>query len=318
MNVLVPLNNLSHLSDYIEAGASEFYIGFYDKTWRERFGKYAELNRLSGYEDANPYDFQEVLSIIPSIKQQEKSIYVTFNSSIYSQEQLSAIKEYFLKLKEVNVDGVIISNMELVRLAKECRINCVASTICGIYNSDIAREYVKVGARRLILPRDLALEEIMAIAKKVPEAEYEVFMMRNGCSFSDANCLGFHRSETCAICGSLAKAKHNLHLKNSDFNSRNKAELNDDLYTENFHQYACGLCSIYDFVRSNIQAAKIVGRSDDWEYVCKDIRYVYENEKIARECTSREEYLEKMIFPEDRHKMCKLGLSCYYPEVRFS
>lgn len=220
-------------------------------------------------------------------------------------------------MKKVDVDGVIVSNMELVELAKRCGIESVASTICGIYNSDIAKMYYEAGAKRLILPRDLSTEEIVEITKNVPEAEYEVFMMRNGCGFSDGYCLGFHRSETCAICGSLAKAGHNLYVKNGNFDSINEAELNDTLFTRNFHKFACGLCSIYDFVKAGITAAKIVGRSDDWEYVCKDIQYVYENEKIARKCESREEYLEKMVFPEDRREMCKLGLSCYYPEVRF-
>ncbi|MDO5520447.1 MAG: U32 family peptidase [bacterium] len=319
MNVLVPLNNLEHLSEYISAGASEFYIGFYDEAWKKKFGEYMDINRLSGFgKEANPYSFKEVLSLIPRIKEQGQMIYVTFNASIYSEEQLGEIKNYFLELKKTRVDGVIVSCMELVLLAKECGINSVASTICGIYNSDLARIYYKAGAKRLILPRDLSTEEVCNIAAAVPEAEYEVFMMRNGCSFSDSNCLGFHRTETCAICGSLAKAGHDLHLRKENFHSVNNAELNDELYTNQFHKYTCGLCSIYDFVKSGISAAKIVGRSDDWEYICKDISYVYENERIAKQCKTREEYLEKMIFPEGRKEMCKLGLSCYYPEVRFS
>lgn len=60
MNVLVPLNNISHIDDYIEAGAKEFYIGFYDEAWWEKFGEYADINRLTGFKkDANPYSFEE-------------------------------------------------------------------------------------------------------------------------------------------------------------------------------------------------------------------------------------------------------------------
>lgn len=73
MNVLVPLNNTEHLSDYIEAGANEFYIGFYDQKWLDKFGDYMDINRLTGFGiSANPYSFTDVLSLIPTITAQGK------------------------------------------------------------------------------------------------------------------------------------------------------------------------------------------------------------------------------------------------------
>ena len=55
---------------YIAAGAGEFYIGFYDNAWWERFGEYADINRMSGFKkDANPYSLEEVGEIIKNVKQ---------------------------------------------------------------------------------------------------------------------------------------------------------------------------------------------------------------------------------------------------------
>lgn len=319
MKVLVPLNTLDHLNDYVEAGAREFYLGFYDNSWTEKFGHYADINRLTGfYKSANPNSFEEILELIPKIRSLNTSVYVTFNSSLYSEEQIQYIRHYFEKLKEVNIDGVIVSCMELVKLAKQLDVPCVASTICGIYNSDIAIEYFNAGAKRLILPRDLNTQEILSIVNNVPDAEFEVFMMRNGCVFSDSNCLGLHRLENCAICANLAGSVHDMYIRNSHESHRNQAQDNDRIYTEEFHKNTCGLCSIYDFVKAGIHAGKIVGRSDDWEYICKDINLVYENEKIAKKCTTREEYFKKMKYPEDKEMMCNNGLTCYYPELRFS
>ncbi|BBF43385.1 collagenase family protease [Lachnospiraceae bacterium KM106-2] len=318
MRVLVPLNNIEHMQDYMDAGAGEFYIGFYDNAWWKEFGEYADINRMSGYKErANPHDFQKVLQIIQEIKKFEKLIYVTFNSSMYSKEQFVYIRKYFQELKKVGVDGVIVSCVELVKIAEEIGLPSVISTISGVYNSDIARFYAKEGAKRIILPRDLSVEEIEKITKEVKEVEYEVFMMRNGCMYSDSNCLGFHRSEKCSVCSSIIQSPNEIKMEKDDFKTRNATELNDMIYLDHFHPNACGLCAIYRFVKMGITACKIVGRSDEWECVCEDIRMVARNVEIAKVCESEEEFFDKMEMPEDRVTRCKLGLSCYYPEMRF-
>jgi len=193
MKVLVPLNNTEHLDDYIHAGASEFYIGFFDKEWEDKFGDFNDINRMSGFrENSNSCDFNMVLAIIEEIKQYGKHLYITFNSSIYSMEQLDYVEKYFKILKEKEVDGVIVSTIELVDLAKRVGIPSVISTIAGVYNSDITKFYKEHGAKRIILPRDLSIDEINQIVNENKDMDFEVFMMRNGCSFSDSHCLGLH------------------------------------------------------------------------------------------------------------------------------
>ncbi len=318
MRALVPLNNVEHIDDYIRCGAGEFYMGFHDEAWTKAFGDFADINRMSGYKKAtNPYTLEEALEIIKHIKAKGKLIYITFNSSIYSEEQYTFLRKYMEILKSVDIDGVIVSSIELVSLAKEVGVPSVVSTIAGVYNREIAKFYAERGAKRIILPRDLSTDEIEQIVKAVPEVEYEVFMMRNGCAFSDANCLGMHRSEMCSICGSLMYAEKELLMEKPDFHNQNAVELNNMIYTNSFHKFACGLCSIYRFVKLGITAGKIVGRSDEWQNICKDIAYMRDNIELAKKCESEAEYLEKMILPEDRQVMCKLGLSCYYPEIRY-
>lgn len=318
MRALVPLNDVAHVDDYIRCGAGEFYMGFHDAAWSEAFGDFADINRMSGYKKTtNPHTLEEVLQIVKDIKAKGKLIYITFNSSIYSQEQYKFLREYMEQFKAVDVDGVIVACIELVSLAKEVGIPSVISTIAGVYNREIARFYAEEGAKRIILPRDLSTEEIEQIVKAVPEVEYEVFMMRNGCAFSDANCLGMHRSEMCSVCGTIMSANTEMIMQKQDFHTQNAVELNNMLYTKAFHKFACGLCSIYRFVKLGITAGKIVGRSDEWQNICRDIEYMKENINIAKTCSSEEEYLEKMIYPEGRNEMCKLGLSCYYPEIRY-
>lgn len=318
MKVLVPLNNLEHATDYIESGAGEFYIGFYDEEWYKEFGEYGDMNRMSGFHSAaNKNSLEDVCKIISDMKQKGVSMYITFNASSYSQKQLQFMKRFMERLKDAKADGVIVTCMELVQIAKQVGIPSVVSTIGGIYNEDIARFYRDLGVSRIILPRDLSLDEIESIVRAVPEVEYEIFMMRNGCIFSDANCLGLHRQEYGSMCSTLCNGKSEIYGTKNDFKSKHDAELNDLIYTGPFHAAACGLCSIYRFVQLGIAAGKIVGRTEEWEKICSDIKMVQRNVEIAKTCSSEEEYLEKMELPENEKQMCKLGLSCYYPEVRF-
>ena len=318
MNILVPLNSAEHLKDYMACGAREFYIGFYDKTWNDTFGEYADINRLTGFKErANPNNFEEMLQVIETIKEQDGIVFVTFNAASYSEQQLYYIRNYFKRLAKTNVDGVIVSCIELVDIAVEEGLTASISTISGIYNSDIARFYYKHGAGRIILPRDLSIDEIKGIKENVPQPEYEVFLMRNGCIFSDSNCLGQHRNELNSFCSCICGSLNEFTKPIKEFKLRHQMELNNILYNQYKLTMACGMCAIYGFFNMGISACKIVGRSDNWESICADIKTVYENIQIASECKSEEEYKKRMIFPNNSKHICKLGLCCYYPEVRF-
>ena len=118
-------------------------------------------------------------------------------SDLYTQE---CVKYFFASLKRAKVDGVIVSIPELIGMAIKHGLEAVASSICGIYNSEIAEFYRDLGATRLILPRELSLDDIAEIKSAVPDVEYEVFLMRNGCLFSDSYCLGLHARQRGAFC----------------------------------------------------------------------------------------------------------------------
>lgn len=306
--------DFSEISDAVEPGIHAPYC--YQTVGR--ICEYADLNQLTGYkENANRNTFDEALKMIEKVKKDHLTIYITFNSSIYSQEQLNYMEKYMQPLQDAGVDGIIVSCAELVKVARKYQLNAIISTIAGVYNSDIAQYYAKLGAKRMILPRDLSIQDIEQIVRTVPEVEYEVFMMRNGCTFSDGNCLGLHRSEKSAICATLSNVNSTLNTSKEGFQARHDMELNHMLLHNVFHSYACGLCSIYRFVKLGIKAGKIVGRTDNYEEICEDIKIICENVKIAKSCEIEEEYLKRMIFPEKSQIMCKMGRGCYYPESRF-
>ena len=320
MKILVPLSNVNYIDKYINAGADELYLGFYDENWTSKFGKYSDINRMSGFgKKANPFSFEQLLEIIKDIKKKNITVFVTMNANEYSFIQVQYMKKhYFQPLKEIGADGVILSDVNAILAAKEVGLEPVASTMCAIYNSDIAYIYYDMGIKRMILPRDLSLKEIEQICVAMPEVHFEAFFMRNGCVFSDCYCLGMHRPECGAICTYTRYGNSRYTHAYTEFREYNAVDVNDYLYRTAFHIDACAMCALYRLATIGIKSLKIVGRADDWNSVCRDIELTKKNIEIMKNVNDERDDLDKMIFPDNFPKKCREGISCYYPEVRFN
>lgn len=320
MKILVPLSNVEYIDKYIDAGADELYLGFHDKNWNLKFGKYADINRMSGFaERANPFSFEQLLEIIEIIKEKNKGVFITMNANEYSSDQIQYMTEhYFHFLKATGIDGIILSDVDAIRAALEVGLKPVASTMCAIYNEDIARIYRDMGVKRMILPRDLSLKEIEHICTAMPEIHFEAFFMRNGCIFSDCYCLGMHRPECGATCTYTRYGKSRYTHMYTNFSDYNSVDVNDYLYRTAFHIDACAMCALYRLNSIGIQSLKIVGRADEWSSVCRDIELTKKNLEIMEKASNEDEYLKNMIFPDNFPRKCREGISCYYPEIRFN
>lgn len=320
MKILVPLSKQEYIDPYIQAGADELYFGFFDETWSSTFGKYADINRMSGFgRTANPYSFEQIIPMIEQIKGRGKKAFVTLNANGYSKEQIQFMEQhYFPSLRNADLDGVIMSDVNAMIAAQAAGLRPVASTMCAIYNSDIARMYQELGVRRMILPRDLSLAELETICSRLPDVQFEAFFMRNGCIFSDSYCLGLHRPECGATCTYTRYNIHQYHHDYSSFEDSHDVDVNDYLYRTAFLLDACAMCALYRLKNIGVTSLKVVGRSDDFENVCRDIVLTRKNIDIMERARSEKEYLETMIFPHNHPQRCRMGMSCYYPEIRFN
>lgn len=319
MKILVPVSNKEYVDSYIKAGADELYLGFHDEKWEEKFGPYSDINRMSGFKKiANPYSLSQLLQIITDLKMEQKHVFVTLNANTYSSNQIKYMeKNYFPYFAETKIDGIIFSDINAMIAAKKLGLHPVASTMCSIYNSDIAEIYYRIGVRRMILPRDVSLEEIKSICKKFPDVEFEAFFMRNGCIFSDGYCLGMHREECGATCTYTSHGRSHYQHNFFSFSDHHDVDVNDYLYRTTFLKTACGMCALYRLNQAGIKSLKIVGRADNHEAICRDIALSKRNIEIMNSSNSEKEYLDKMNFPEGFPQICRMGLCCYYPEIRF-
>ena len=319
MKTLVPLNHRESLEPLIDVGVDEFYLGFHDEVWSARFGKWADINRMSGFgKHANEHSFEAALSSISQIKKCGRSAFVTLNANCYTPAELSFISERYLpQLRECGIDGIIVSDVGIAQATLDAGLMPVASTMCAIYNSDIAHFWHSLGINRMILPRDISLNDMSVICAQLPEVCFEAFYLRNGCVFSDAFCLGVHHPSCGSTCGFLRHDRRKSQSGSNSFHDRHASSLTDYLYRTSFHHNACAFCATWRMYRMGISSLKIVGRADDWKSICEDVRLAQRNIAIATDCQSEEEFLNRMVMPGDADVRCLAGMSCYYPEVRF-
>ncbi|SDB25176.1 peptidase U32 family protein [Eubacterium oxidoreducens] len=320
MKILTPCNRLEAIEDMHRSGAEEFYMGFYGKSWQEQFGSYSDINRLTLFKDvANRYTLQDIEKITKKVHALKAAIYITLNAPGYLREQERYLEAFLEKLSEYGVDGIIISTPDLIPLVLKHHLQPVASTMCGVVNSEIAGIYAERGVQRLILPRELSLQEIESIMTKVPYVQYEAFLMRNGCRYMDANCLGIHGGECGAICATIRSqaARYYGYYTPDVYENAVKVLQTNAMIGRYYHEYACGQCAIYALNEMGVHAVKIVGRLDQMTDVMRDVKLTRDNIEIAKKCTCQEQYLHQMIRPENESDYCREGLSCYYPEARY-
>lgn len=120
-----------------------------------------------------------------------KRIYLTCNTLPHNRD-LSSLKDFAKEASAAGVDAFIASDIGVISLLKEYapEIEIHISTQAGIVNYASAREFYKMGAKRVVLARELLLKEIREIRDNTPpELEIEAFVHGAMCVSFSGRCL---------------------------------------------------------------------------------------------------------------------------------
>ena len=119
-----------------------------------------------------------------------KKVYVTVN--IFARNaDLENAKSYFEFLQSANVDAVLISDIGLVSLCKEVAPNLTVhlSTQANTTNLLAVKFWQSMGVKRVVLARELSLDEVLEIHNAVPDMELEAFVHGAMCMSYSGRCL---------------------------------------------------------------------------------------------------------------------------------
>ncbi|MDE6905855.1 MAG: U32 family peptidase [Lachnospiraceae bacterium] len=174
--LLVPAGSLEVLKIAVVFGADAVYIG------GEAFGLRAKARNFSRE------DMEEGIAFAHA---HDVKVYVTANILAHNDD-LPGVREYFLELKEIKPDGLIISDPGVFQIAREIcpEIEIHISTQANNTNYGTYLFWHSLGASRVVSARELSLKEIKDIRGHIPqELEIETFIHGAMCISYSGRCL---------------------------------------------------------------------------------------------------------------------------------
>ena len=134
---------------------------------------------------------EELKSAVSYAHAHRVKVHVTVNTMPRSSE-LSALPAHLELLESCGVDALIIADLGVFRMAERYAPHCQrhVSTQVSIANYACANAWYELGAKRVVLARELSLEEIRTIRQNTPkELEIETFAHGAMCVSYSGRCL---------------------------------------------------------------------------------------------------------------------------------
>lgn len=174
--LLAPAGNMEKLKVAFAYGADAVYFG----------GEYYGLRAFAGnFKNA------EIKEAAEYAHKLGKRVYVTVNIFPHN-EDLTGLEDYFKFLDSCNIDAVILSDPGVFQTLKETIPDMTVhlSTQANNVNYKSALFWHKYGVKRIVLARELSLEEISEIREKTPDTlELEAFVHGAMCISYSGRCL---------------------------------------------------------------------------------------------------------------------------------
>lgn len=172
--LLAPAGNMEALRAAVANGCDAVYLGM------QRFGARAYSCN---------FDEETLPEAVRYAHLREVKVYVTMNTIVFENE-LAAMREQLAFLNEIGVDGVIVQDIavfeEIVRCFPDMEAHC--STQMGIDDLEGTLLWKELGAKRVVLAREVEIEKAKAIRReaKIP---LEIFVHGALCVSYSGNCL---------------------------------------------------------------------------------------------------------------------------------
>ena len=256
IELLAPAKNLECGIAAIDHGADAVYIGAAQFGARQTAGNSTE----------------DIAELTRYAHQFGATVYVTVNTIVYEKE-LAALKHLLKQLVEMGVDAILVQDMAVLEIYKKLKAEYVArgyrmpalhaSTQTDNRSADKVKWLKENGFERVVLARELSLEEITDIHKAHPDVELEAFVHGALCVSYSGACYAsqyfFNRSANRGECAQFCPMAFDL--KDSDGET-----LIEDSYLLSLKDM-CQLDRLGDLLEAGVCSLKIEGRLKDANYV---------------------------------------------------
>ena len=201
VELLAPAGNLEKLKMAIIYGADAVYLG------GEEFGLRANADNFTRDQLIEALDFAH---------SRGKKVYVTMNI-IPHNDDFPGMPNYIRSLTELGVDAIILSDPGVYALVKEISPNMEIhlSTQANNTNYMSAKFWYDHGVKRIVLARELSINEMGEIRKNIPsDLELEIFIHGAMCISYSGRCLLSNymtgRDSNCGLCAHPCRWQYHL------------------------------------------------------------------------------------------------------------
>ena len=277
VELLAPAGNFISLASALKNGADAVYIGLEDMNMR--------IN-------ASNFSLEDIKKASEMTKEYGAKLYVCTNT-IMKDKDIEILKEQLPYIKEYGADGIILSDISLIDLAIENGLEAHMSVQENTTNFYALKALEKLGVKRAILSRELSLEEIKEITRKLKETdssiETEVFIHGAMCMAISGRCFlsyGLYgRSANCGDCLQPCRKEWKLifeedenddviNFSDCDDESFIISNSYDDSYRTNFFspKDMALIEHIGELIEAGIDSFKIEGRARSPDYVATAVK----------------------------------------------
>lgn len=293
--LLAPAGNLKKLYLAFRYGADAVYLGGKEFSLRTFADNFTEDEMAEGVAFAHAHG---------------KKVYVTAN--IFARNaDFEKLPAYFSALQEMGVDAVLVSDLGVFRICRQAapKLNIHVSTQANTLNAYAAAQWREMGASRVVLGRELSLEEIAAVHRANPALELEVFVHGAMCISYSGRCYLSdyldHRPANRGACVQACRRKFRVQSEGAD----GWLDLEEDekgaylLNSKDLNMSA----HLIELLEAGACSFKIEGRMKSEYYLATVVnayRRILDNgysETLAREldCAARREFTTAYAFGEN-------------------
>ena len=177
--LLSPAGNFEKMKAALLYGADAVYLA------GRRFGMRSAADNFTD---------EELRAAVEYVHERGKKIYLTMNTMPHGYEY-GAMREFLNNVKDYGIDAMIVADLGVMATVREIipDMEIHVSTQASIVSPAAAKAYAALGAKRLVLARELTLEEIREIRASLPEdVELEAFVHGSMCVSYSGRCMLSH------------------------------------------------------------------------------------------------------------------------------
>ena len=300
LELLAPAKNLECGIAAIDHGADAVYIG------ADHFGARAAAGNST----------DDIARLCSYAHQFGARVYVTVNTIVYDNE-IDSVRRLLKRIGEAGADAILVQDMALVSMLSDINLEMHASTQTDTRTADKVEWLRGLGFKRVVLARELSVDEIAEIHAKHPDVELEVFVHGALCVSYSGQCYAsqycFQRSANRGECAQFCRLKFDLVDAEGKVieHDRHLLSLKDMCQIDNLERLA----------EAGAVSFKIEGRLKDVAYV-KNVTAAYSRrldeivaahpDKYRRASFGRVDY----GFDPDLRKTFNRGYTTYFADGR--